>query len=186
MSGSRRCLSKRQNSGLWGVGWNAIFHSALFFFTSTPQAEKQISSTISQTTGFLRLVKALLISMKATLSNASIAKISIRTWTSQRFKTTSSKCSVFSIAPCYRRKSTDTGRRTNVKTGSPRPVLNETQIALSSTFLLPPLSREQEQARKALSTKDGNVIINACAGSGKTTTLLRKVINLSFHRPLCW
>ncbi|KAK6506114.1 hypothetical protein TWF506_011035 [Arthrobotrys conoides] len=57
---------------------------------------------------------------------------------------------------------------------APKP-LQETKDASTGTrkVLLPPLSKQQEQARQILVAGKQNILINACAGSGKTTTLLQ-------------
>ncbi|KAF3213365.1 hypothetical protein TWF191_010123 [Orbilia oligospora] len=56
----------------------------------------------------------------------------------------------------------------------------ETKDASTGTrkVLLPPLSNQQEQARQILVAGKQNILINACAGSGKTTTLLQMASHL--------
>ncbi|KAF3122793.1 hypothetical protein TWF569_002058 [Orbilia oligospora] len=62
---------------------------------------------------------------------------------------------------------------------APKP-LQETKDASTGTrkVLLPPLSKQQEQARQILVAGKQNILINACAGSGKTTTLLQMASRL--------
>ncbi|EPS41241.1 hypothetical protein H072_4845 [Dactylellina haptotyla CBS 200.50] len=62
---------------------------------------------------------------------------------------------------------------------APKP-LQETRDASTGTrkVVLPPLSKQQEQARQILLEGRQNIVINACAGSGKTTTLLQMAANI--------
>ncbi|KAF3920023.1 hypothetical protein ABW21_db0203928 [Orbilia brochopaga] len=62
---------------------------------------------------------------------------------------------------------------------APKP-LEETRDASTGTrkVVLPPLSKQQEQARQILLEGRQNILINACAGSGKTTTLLQMAAHI--------
>lgn len=62
---------------------------------------------------------------------------------------------------------------------APKP-LHETKDASTGTrkVTLPPLSKQQEQARQILLDGRQNILINACAGSGKTTTLLQMATHI--------
>ncbi|KAF3913172.1 hypothetical protein AA313_de0204645 [Arthrobotrys entomopaga] len=62
---------------------------------------------------------------------------------------------------------------------APKP-LQETKDASTGArkVVLPPLSKQQEQAKQILSDGLQNIVINACAGSGKTTTLLQMAANI--------
>ncbi|KAK6353009.1 hypothetical protein TWF696_005000 [Orbilia brochopaga] len=62
---------------------------------------------------------------------------------------------------------------------APKP-LEETRDASTGTrkVVLPPLSKQQEQAKEILLDGRQNIVINACAGSGKTTTLLQMAAHI--------
>ncbi|KAF3933543.1 hypothetical protein ABW19_dt0201148 [Dactylella cylindrospora] len=62
---------------------------------------------------------------------------------------------------------------------APKPI-QVTKDASTGTkkVVLPPLSKQQEQARDILLEGRQNVVINACAGSGKTTTLLQMAAHI--------
>ncbi|KAK6524844.1 hypothetical protein TWF281_011745 [Arthrobotrys megalospora] len=62
---------------------------------------------------------------------------------------------------------------------APKP-LRETKDASTGTrrVPLPTLSKQQEQARQILVEGKQNILINACAGSGKTTTLLQMAAHI--------
>lgn len=63
--------------------------------------------------------------------------------------------------------------------GAPKPLQESKDEETGERKVkLPPLSDQQRQARDILKGGKQNIVINACAGSGKTTTLLQMAANI--------